>query len=213
MRLLLFCISILFSGIFYTFFNLSRWKNIFWWEILAPVELELLSSNLLIEVFVFLLLSLFFIFYFSPLHTNTKINLWDKLKVLYILFYFFLFFSYFFGIFSSDIFILFTIILFSFWDFCFTILSKMEYFNKQKIWLRYFWLSLNYISIFVSLYYIFNIKLSFLLIWILVFSAIFNYFVHKAYTNYVSLMMSIWISIFLLYFLIIQIYSQVLSFI
>ncbi len=206
MRLLLFFISALFSYIFYVFYNLSKWKNLFWWEVLSSLKLESLSWNLLLESIMFFVIWIIFIFYFSPKPSKNSNYANENIKLLYIFFYITLCFTYFLWVFNIDFFILSTIIIFIFWDISFNILSNLKYFERQKLWLRYFWLFLNYTSVFVSLYYIFNINFSIFLIIILVFSVFFNFFIHKKYINYISLFVSILIFIFLLYFFVLQIY-------
>ncbi len=209
MRLLLFLISALFSYIFYVFYNLSKWKDLFWHWVLSSTKIESFSWNLLLETVIFFTIWVFFVLYFSPKSDKKSISLNENIKTLYIFFYIILLSMYFLWIFKIDFFVFSTIVFFIFWDVSFNILSNLNYFDRQKIWLRYFWLTINYITIFISLYYIFNIHPSIFLIVILVFSAFFNYFVHKKYTNYISLSMSILIFIFLLFFSVLQIYSVI----
>lgn len=201
MRFILFTISVLFSYVFYEFYIFSSWKNIFSEKLLNPTQLETLTWNLLLETFLFLIFWILFIIYFSPLKKE-KI---DNNKTFYILFYLIFLFLFFFKIYYLDNFIIFAIILFLFWDLSFNFISKIEFFAEQKKNLRYFWLVLNYISSLVSIFYILNIKFSIFLFLILIFSLFFNFFIHKKYTNYVSLFLSIWILIFLLYFFIFKI--------
>lgn len=207
MRFTLFIISVLFSYIFYEFYIFSSWKNIFSEKLLNPTQLETLTWNLLLETFLFLIFWVLFVIYFSPLKKE-KIN---NNKTFYILFYLIFLFLFFFKIYYLDNFIIFAILFFLFWDLSFNFLSKLEFFTEQKKNLRYFWLVLNYISSLVSIFYILNIRFSIFLFLILIFSMFFNFFIHKKYTNYVSLFLSIWILIFLLYFFIFKIlYSLII---
>jgi hypothetical protein len=202
MRLLLFLVSCIFSLVFYGFYLLSNWDKIFW-ENLKIWEISWISGNLLIESIVFLALWIVFIIFFSPLNKDSK-NI-DKKMVYNILFYIFLLFPLYFGIFwKIDKIIITLIILFVFWDISFRILSNIPDFEWQKTKLRYFWLTLNYLISISALCYLFLLDFSYYLFLICIFSAIFNFQIHKNYWNYISLTISVIIAILLLVCLIFE---------
>lgn len=75
MRFLLSFISLIFSSIFYCFFLLSNWKNIFWEDLIVSYKLESLSSNLFYESIFFVVLSIIFFIYFWKINfSNTSNN-------------------------------------------------------------------------------------------------------------------------------------------
>lgn len=207
MRLLLFFICFLFWFIFYIFYNLENWKDIFE-KAINKVSLESISWNLLIEALIFIMFAFIFLLYFSPsLKSNDILKKAEKdIKIYYIIFY-----LVFISLFLSwkifyDTFILFWIIFFVFSDISFNHISNISYFKEQKENLRYFWLFLNFWSSFVSLYYIFNFEFSIFLFLILFFNIIFNYFIYKKYKNIACQLSYIVIIIFLLFFLILRLY-------
>jgi hypothetical protein len=202
MRFLLFFISFLFSLIFYIFYLLSKWENIFWEEILNVGSIVWISWNLLIESIIFIVIWIIFIILFSPLNQDRKTI--NKEIFYNILFYIFLLVPLYFQIFSANKAIIILIIIFIFWDICFRILSNVSIFVKEKIKLRYFWLALNYLTVISSLFYVFLVDFSYYLLLISVFSAIFNFQVHKKYWNYISIVLSIGIVISLLFYLILK---------
>jgi hypothetical protein len=202
MRFLLFLISFVFSFIFYVFYLLSKWENIFWEQILNVGNVVWVSWNLLIESSVFIVVWVVFIILFSPLNQDRKsINK----EIFYnVLFYIFLLAPLYFQIFSVNKMIIILIIIFIFWDICFRVLSNVSIFVKQKIKLRYFWLALNYLIVVSSLFYIFLINFSYYLFLISIFNIVFNFKVHKKYWNYISIALSISIIITLLFYLILK---------
>jgi hypothetical protein len=205
MRFLLFFISLIFSLIFYVFYLLSRQENIFWEKILSVGNIVWISWNLFIESVVFIIIWIIFIILFSPLSQDKKVV--NKEIFYNILFYIFLLIPLYFQIFSITKAVIVLIIIFIFWDICFRFLSNVSVFTKEKIKLRYFWLALNYLTIISSLFYIFLVDFSYYLLLISIFSAIFNFQVHKKYWNYISIVLSIGIVISLLFYLILKLKS------
>lgn len=200
MKFLLFFVSFIFSLIFYVFHNLTIWKDILWNSISNSVELLSLSSNLLIESFIFLLIGIFFIYLFSDFKNkwNTKLINY-KLEIAYFLFYiYFISYIYFFNNWIN-INILLIIIIFILSDISFNYISNIKSLEKFIIKFRYLWLILNYISSLLSIYYISINGLEVVLLVILIFNIIFNFLIHKKYINYISLLFSILVILFLLY--------------
>ena len=65
MNYLLFFITSIFSFIFYVFYKLNNWEDIFWNQLFQTKNFLSLSWNLLIESFLFLLIAFLLFFYFS----------------------------------------------------------------------------------------------------------------------------------------------------
>ena len=200
MKFLLFFISLVYSIIFYTFYNLSKWKDVFWNRINNFVELQSISWNLLIESFIFLLIGIIFLYFFSSLKSKWQKKIENyKIEILYFLFYSIsIFYIYFFNNWLDDFSIL-IIILFILSDLIFNHLSNIKYLYKNKVFLKYLWLILNYIVSTLSIYYIYDNWIYFIPFFILIFSILFNFLVHKRFTNYISLFISILIILFLFY--------------
>ena len=210
MRFLLFFVSGLFSFIFYVFYLLSSGKNIFWEEVMKIWEKTSLSWNLLIESILFLLIWITFVLFFSPLWDDKKtINK----EILYsTIFYLFLLIPVYFWLFVVNKIIFVLLIIFIFWDICFRILSNIPSFSIQKTNLRYFWLALNYLSTLSSLFYLLIVDFSYYLLLVCLFSTVFNYQIHKKYSNYISLSASILIILVLIFHLFLKIQEIYVSF-
>lgn len=206
MRLLLFFISLLFSFIFYAFYFLWKGLNIFWNKVFNSTQIDSFSWNLLIESFIFFIIWIIFVFYFTPQNSEKKIKL-KKEKLLYIWFYIIFFSIIYILKIPYDNYIFIIIVIFLFWDMCFNLISWLSIFKKQKNNLKYFWLILNYLSIFLWLYYLYISWFSLYIFCMLFFSIIFNLYIHKNYTNYISLLFSIFVSIILIYFLFLELYN------
>ncbi len=203
MKFLLFFVSGIFSFIFYIFYCLSIWKDIFLNTIFNSVYLNSFSWSLLIESVIFFLIGIFFVIIFSEKKVVIKkipISFNNNL-VSHIIFYYILWiYSYF----NKDIFnfiLIINILLFIISDLLFNYFSNLNSLNKNKISIRILWLILNYISSFISVYYILNNDIYLVSILILIFNIIFNINVHKKYTNYISLLISILSIGFLFYIL------------
>ncbi len=212
MRLLLFFVSALFSFIFYSFYNLTQWKSIFLQENYS-LEVKNLLTLLWIESSLwllffsicFLVIWIFFVVYFTPIETNTKKIKIDKTKLYYSFFYVFLLTPVYFWIFNNSKIVLFFVLIFIIWDFCFNHLPKISFFKKYKLNLKYYWLFINYIIVICSIFHIFILDFSYFLFLILIYSIIFNYNIHKKYINYVSLFFSIIITFFIFFYLFLKI--------
>lgn len=202
MKFLLFFVSIIFSIIFYIFQSLSKGKDIFWNKISNTYELASFSWNLLIESFVFVLIAIIFLYFFSNLKENGTKKLQSyKTEIFYFAFYTILvFYIYFFSknINTSQIII---IILFIIWDSTFNHISNIHALIKQKSNLRYFWLIINYVVTGLTIFYIYSKWAAFIPLIIIIFNIFFNFLIHKKYTNYVSLFISILSALFLIFYL------------
>lgn len=200
MKFLLFFVSLIFSYIFYIFYNLTKWKNYLWNIAQNPVNLDSLSWNLLIESFVFLLIGIIFLFIFSDLKSSWSEKKWlYKNEIMYFLFYtLFIFYMYFLNKWIDWFTISITIIFVSS-DILFNHLSNIKKLFDYKVKFRYLWLILNYLSTILSIYYILKNWINYVLLFILFFNLYFNIVVHKKYTNYISLLFSISIMFFLFY--------------
>lgn len=210
MKFLLFFVSLIFSYIFYIFYNLTKWKNYLWNIIQNPVNLSSFSWNLLIESFIFLLIWIIFLYFFSDLKVWWKEKTWVyKNEVMYFIFYtLFIFYMFFFNKWF-DSFIIIIIIIFVLSDVFFNHLSYISRLNSYKIKFRYIWLLLSYLNTLLSFYYILKNGINLILLFVLFFNFYFNLIVHKKYTNYISLIVSTSIIFFLfycLYFFVIKIY-------
>jgi len=200
MKFLLFFISLVFSIIFYIFNNLSYWRDIFWKKISNSVNLESFSNNLLIESFIFIFIWIVFLYIFSWTKNKWESRILNyKYEILYFIFYIIFVTNLYFLNFQIDYIILLAIIFFILSDVLFNHLSNIKAFSNNKSNIRYTWLFLNYFSIGVSFYYIFQYWLTVELALILVFNIFFNYLIHKKYINYISLFISILIILFLFY--------------
>lgn len=213
MKFLLFFVSIIFSVIFYIFYSLTKWRDIFWEKISNSYNFVSFSGNLLIESFVFVLLSIMFLYLFSNLKEkwSNKIKNY-KTEIFYFIFYIILIFYIYFFNKNINLSIAIIIIFFIIWDMIFNHISNIYTLINQKIKLRYIGLVINYIVSLLSILYIYknNISiLSFIPILILIFNIYFNILIHKKYINYISLFFSLFTILFLFYnlfFLIIKLY-------
>ncbi len=209
MRLLLFFVSLLFSSIFYSFYKLLNWQTILWKDsytsdfnsIFNYIWIDS-SFGIMFFSILFLTIAIFFVFYFSPLdvNKNNKRN-YKKSKIFYIFFYIILLTPVYFWFFNYDFLILILLLLFILWDFCFFSLPHLSFFKKYELNLKYFGLITNYLVWIVSIFYIHIIDYSYYLWLIILFSIFFNFYVHKNFTNYISLIYAILLIIFfVLYF-------------
>ncbi len=200
MKFLLFFVSVLFSIIFFIFYSLTQWRGFFWNKISNTYNLSSLSTNLLIESFWFALIWILFLYLFSNFKKKQSYKLQThKIDFFYFLFYIiFIFYLYFFNK-NIDNFKLIIMVLFVFWDMCFNHISNIKSLIKQKIKIRYLWLFINYLVTILAFYNIFVNDVSFIPVIIIIFNIVFNFLVHKKYTNYISLFLSIISVIYLLY--------------
>lgn len=212
MWLLFFSVSLIFSFIFYSFFELSQGKDIYGALFTSPKPFSSLTGNLFFETVAFFLAGLVLFFLFSNIlkRKNNKKN--EFLKNYYFLYWALFSCMFVFPFIFKDNFILLAIIFFIFWESCFHIISERTFFQEQKVSIKYFGLALNYLSVLTSLFYLVNIGFSLMLFAILGYSIVFNYLLHKQYTNYVSLFVSGIISLFLLFFWVHFFYLQILAF-
>ncbi len=74
MRILLLFVSLLFSFIFFSFYLLSNWKNLFLENIWIKFSLESISWNLIFETILFLMIWFTLFFYFYESDKNKKIK-------------------------------------------------------------------------------------------------------------------------------------------
>lgn len=200
MKFLLFFISVIFSFIFYAFFNLSKWKDIFLQQVNNPVNFLSFSWNLLIESFIFLFLWLFFVYFFSDLKSRWNQIFWEyKSEIFYFLFYISIIYNIYFISNWLNSFLIILMFLFLFSDICFNYISYIKKLKNYRVKLRYVWLLTNYIVTILLFFYIIKNWTSFIPNLMLFFNFVFNFRVHKKYTNIVSLLFSIIIIIFLLY--------------
>lgn len=220
MRLLLFFVSLLFSSIFYSFYKLLNWQTILWnqsytWEFSSLFNYFWIDSSFWIIFFsiFFLTVGIFLVLYFSPLDINkNNKRIIKKSKISYIIFYIILLTPLYFWFFNYDFLILILAFLFIIWDFCFFYLANLPFFKKYELNLKYFGLISNYMVGLVSIFYIYIIEYSYYLWLIILFSIIFNFYVHKNFTNYISLLYSILLIIFfVLYFVLklIDLYTMI----
>lgn len=118
------------------------------------------------------------------------------------IFIFFLFYFYFYLLHQNLIFWISFVSTF-FWILWFEILPKMNFLKKDKITLRYIWIFFTYIWIlFWIVYLIFDYSLVILLILLL--QTFYNLFIHKKYTNYVSLFLWIMLLFYVFYYTILH---------
>lgn len=208
MKFLLFFVSILFSLIFYIFYSFSIWKDIFGKNIGNTYNFDSFSWNLLVESFIFLLIWIIFLYIFSDLKWKWSDKLKNyKTEIIYFIFYIILFFQIYFFNENIGLFSIIILIIFIIWDILFNHISNITSLNKQKEKIRYSWLLINYLVSYLSLFLIYKEKLTFIPLYIILFSIIFNILVHKKYTNYISLVHSIILICFLLYILYFFLYS------
>lgn len=214
MKFLLFFVSLIFSFIFYIFYSLSKWRDIFFNTISNSYDLASFSWNLLIESFSFALLSIFFLYLFSNLKEKWTYKIkTHKIDILYFLFYVILIYYLYFLNKNLDNYLYIIIFLFVLSDITFNHISNISRIKKQKIKLKYFWLIINYLASALILYYIYSNGISFLTSFLIIFSIFFNALVHKKYSNYVSLLISIITAIFLIYFLFFYLFELYISYI
>lgn len=203
MRLLLFFVSFIFSFIFYNFYLLTNWVNIFWDNTFYNLKVQSIFWNLLIESVFFIMIWIIFILAFT---TYDEKNKWlDNKKILYIIFYIFLLFPFYFKFFDVNSTVFIFVTMFIFWDISFKYISNIKHFQNQKINLRYFGLILNYLVFISANTYIYLVNFSYFLFLIVLYSIVFNFFIHKNYTNYISLFLSIISFLFLIYYLFLKI--------
>jgi len=202
MKFLLFFTSIIFSLIFYIFYGLSKWKDIFWDKISNSVNLISISGNLLIETFIYLLIWILFLYLFSNFKNKSESTILNyKYEILYFMYYIIYIYILLFINNNIDYILLLWIIIFILSDILFNHLSNLKFFLKNKIEIRIIWLILNYFSSFMLLFLLFNNNIEILTILMLIYNIVFNFLVHKKYTNYISLLISILIIGFLFYIL------------
>ena len=202
MKFLLFIVSIIFSIIFYIFHNLTIWKDIFLNNISNTVNLLSFTSNLLFESFIFVLISIFFLYLFSDFKYKwiNKLNTY-KIEISYFIFYIYFLFNIYFFDNWIDYKALIIIITFILSDLLFNHISNIKLLINNHKYIRYLWLFINYTSSLLSVLYIIFISFNFIIILILIFNIVFNFLLHKKYVNYISLINSILIILFLFYYL------------
>ncbi len=203
MRLLLFFVSFIFSFIFYNFYLLTNWVNIFWDNTFYNLKVQSIFWNLLVESVFFIMIWIIFVLAFTTYDEKNK-GL-DYKKILYIIFYIFLLFPFYFKFFDVNSTVFIFVTMFIFWDISFKYISNIKQFQNQKINLRYFGLILNYLVFISANTYIYLVNFSYFLFLIVLYSIIFNFFIHKNYTNYISLFLSIISFLFLIYYLFLKI--------
>lgn len=204
MSFLLFFISFVFSFIFYIFYCISEKKDIFLNEKMNSFSIISLSWDLLIESFLFFLIWLILLYSFSSFKEKTETHITNhKIGFFYFLYYLVLIF--FVIIFFKDLHfhIILMIVLFIISDVTFWLISNFSFLSKYKITLKYFSLILNYIVSIIWIIYIFQnwlfLWVSLIVLIILIHNIFFNFFIHKNYTNYISLFFWIIISFSLIY--------------
>lgn len=106
----------------------------------------------------------------------------------------------------------------------FEILPKINFLKKDKIVLRYIGIIFTYIGIIFGIIYL-SFNFSFIILGILILQTFYNLYIHKKYTNYVSLFLWVMLFFYVLYYsifyfeiidyksLIFLIFSMVISFI
>ena len=212
MRLLLFLISLFFSLIFYSFSLLFKGKSLLWNEIKIPsITFNSISWNFLAESMIFLSIWIIFVLIFTPLSKDYK---WYDKKTLYSsLLYLILFIPIFFWFFDFNKLILSIIIIFSFWDISFNIISNLKWLKDQKLKIRYMGLVLNYLTVILSIIYLNYSWNSFYILVILFYSMVFNLDLYKNYKNYISFLFSLILFVYLSYKFFLIIYDIYIYFI
>lgn len=90
-----------------------------------------------------------------------------------------------------------TLVLALLWAVWFEVLPKISLFQKNLVHLRYIGIIFTYLWIFFWIIYFFH-WFSYILLFILIWQVVYNFFIHKNYTNYISFVFSL----FTLYYLI-----------
>ena len=158
------------------------------------IEIDFINSFLILIFFVLTIYSDTFLL---------KKPFSDESLTLYFFTYLFLFVSFYFYIVLGDITFVFSLLWLLFSLFCFYGVPKLELFKNSVIPLRYFSLIFSYIGIVFCLIYLQSHEIRLIMLLILLFSAFFNFEVHRKFNNFVSLSFSFlafWFFVFLLYF-------------
>lgn len=85
--------------------------------------------------------------------------------------------------------------------FWFEYIPKIKLFENDYLIFRYIWIIFNYFWILFWIIYLF-INFSYLIFIILLWQAIYNFYIHKNYTNYISFIISIFLFLYCIYFFI-----------
>ncbi|MDD5769346.1 MAG: hypothetical protein PHE25_00110 [Candidatus Gracilibacteria bacterium] len=85
----------------------------------------------------------------------------------------------------------------------FEILPKINFLKNDKIVLKYIGIILTYVGIIFGIIYL-SFKFSYIILFILTIQTFYNLYIHKKYTNYVSLFLGVFLFFFLIYYIIIH---------
>ena len=181
--------TILFSMvyIFYYIYSFLFGKVLF-------IEIDFINSFLILIFFILTIYSDNFLL---------KKPFSDKALTLYFFIYLFLFSSFYLFFISGNLSFTFALLGFIFSLFCFYLVPKLELFKYSIIPLRYFSLIFSYTGIIFSIIYGQSNGFWIITLFILFFSLLFNFSVHRKFINFVSLVMSFlsfWIFAFTFYF-------------
>lgn len=88
-----------------------------------------------------------------------------------------------------------------FWMIWFEILPKINLLKKEKITLRYIWIIFTYIWIIFWIIYI-SINHSLIILFILLLQSFYNLFIHKKYSNYISLFIWVLLLFYSIYYIV-----------
>jgi len=213
MRLLLFSIPIIYSFIFFIFYNLSNWLDVFWNNLNIWYNLITLSTNLLFETVVFFIIGVIFYGYFIDLSwgkiSNNK-NTYDIFiykkymkNIFYIIISFTLFFitSYLLNIIINNKALLLNLTWILFNVLFYFIFVKFYFFKKIKLTLKKLSLIFIYISSISWIYYLYFFDINYIILFTIFYSILFNFKIHYKYTNIISLVFWVILLIFTIYYL------------
>ena len=89
-----------------------------------------------------------------------------------------------------------------FWVLWFDYLPNLELFKKDKVTFRYIWIIFSYFWIFLWFIYLL-MNYNFVILLIIIFQCIYNFYIHKKYWNYISLIISNLLFVFSIFYTII----------
>lgn len=151
----------------------------------------------------FLILCIFPILLYYEKNLLKKQNFDHSLLVHFSLYIFsFILFYFYYYLFHQNLLFWMSIISTLLWIIWFEYLPKIKLFERDKITLRYIGIIFTYIGIILWIIYQF-FWFSFILFCSLLLQVGYNFFIHKKYTNYISLVLWIFVSLYLAFYAII----------
>lgn len=178
--------TIIFSTIY-----IFLYINLFLWNLYNFIFIDYINS--------LLIFSSFFITLYREKVINKKSS--DSWFLIHFFLYLFAFITFYFSKFFWSLSLLFTIFSFLINFYIFHFLKKIDFFKNNNLTLKVIWVVFSYMWIISWIYYLQLIWLNYIVVFIIIYLAVFNFKIHKLYENYTSFFLSsLWI-IYILFYL------------